>query len=422
MAKKNRAHSFSFFDSHHGIERQTLYICGALTLLTSSFVVSQLHYNHVRYVMLEKVDQAGATSSFSKTNNVVLTLGKTRLSLDRHTAFIPITFSSTDNVGIKAKNYKFYIAASDGKPMDYRVTGHFIMYGSVGRSILVLHSPTTIKNQPLVLFIVNQKKVPTVNSDEEDQEMEQQDANATDFGKFDVAPFKINPGATDVKKHKRIQSSYTQVEDLYEQIFGSKDVHQIRKGIDADNRQIKHNKQAAAALVERLKSEGYEVPKTPDWVHDNWRPHDAINLETGKTRNGHNALTYQPQSDENSTDQFPTSLKNKDGSTTDDYDNQQNNADADSSTSSNSSSSDNQTSNGSSTGANTVGGTQTDPAKQWSDLQTAWANIKQLKQDIYVTKYQSLYRIRRQEQSILDQSSIGPGKLVVQKGQVKENK
>ena len=420
MAKNNKQRSFSFFDSHHGIERQTLYICGALALLSGSFVVSQLHYNHVRYVMLEKVDQAGATSTFSRTSGVTLTLGKTRLSRDRHTAFIPITFSSTDGVGIKAKNYKFYVAASDGKPMDYRISGHFLMYGTTGRSVLVLHSPTTIKNQPLVLFILSQKKVATIDESNEDATMTQQNAEANQFGKYDVAPFKINPGATDVKKHKRVDGEYTQLQDIYEQMFGSKDVHQVRQAIDADKKQIKKNKETADALIERLKAEGYEVPKEPDWVKDSWRPDDAVNLTTGKTRNGHSAMNYQPQPDNNSTDQFPQDLKNKDGSTTSDY-TAQNNADQDSdSSSSNASSS--TTSDGQSTGADTIGGTQSDPSKQWSDLQQAWTMIKSLKRDIYVTKYQRLYRIRRQEQSVIEQATIGPSKLVVQKGQVKESK
>ena len=115
MARNNKRarRSFSFFDPHHVIERQTVYIGLSIGLLAGGMTVSQIHYNHVRYEQLMKVDQAGATSNFSKTNNTTLTLGKTHLSTDNKTAFIPITFSSTDNVGIKANNYRFYVLKSE---------------------------------------------------------------------------------------------------------------------------------------------------------------------------------------------------------------------------------------------------------------------------------------------------------------------
>lgn len=410
---KRTRRSFSFFDPHHVIERQTVYIGLSIGLLAGGMTVSQIHYNHVRYEQLMKVDQAGATSNFSKTNNTTLTLGKTHLSTDNKTAFIPITFSSTDNVGIKANNYRFYVLAASGKAMQYKVSGHFIMYGTTGRGVLVLHSPTKIENQPLVLFVINQKKVSTVDEQNEDDTMDTTDTNSREFGKYDIAPFKINPGATDVHSHSKIDETMNNPEGVYESLFGSSDIQEIRKNIRSDQRRIKKQEAAASALRERLQDAGYEVPANPDWVKDSWRPDDAINLQTGKTANGKSALTYQASSQESGQDTFPTSLKNKDGSTTSDAQansqSDDDNANGDSSQAGADSSSNN---------ANQIGGTASDPATQWSKLQQAWTNIKQAKRDLYVVQYQRLYKIRHKSRNILSQATVGAGKNVVQKGKV----
>lgn len=414
MKKKNAKRSFSLFDPHHVIERQTIWIGCSVGLLIGGVAVSQIHYNHVRYEQLMRVDQSGATSHFSKTQNTVLTLGKTHLSPDHKTAFIPLTFSSTDNVGINAKNYRFYVTAASGKAMTYKVRGNFIMYGTTGRGVLVLHSPTKIENQPLALFVINQKKVSTVDEANEDNTMDQASADTTEFGKYDVAPFKINPGAIDVAKHSRIDASAQQPLPIYEQLFGSGDIQKIYKAIDKDKSQIKKYNKAASALVERLKDAGYDVPKAPAWMAEDWQPEDAINLKTGKTRNGKNALTYKRQSTDSasSNNQYPTNLTNRDGTTTADATEQRQNED----------SSSNSDANADSGNANSIGGTATDPATQWQNLQQAWNQVETLKINLYVTQYQRLYRSRHQNKSVLRQTTIGPGHAVVQKGKVEVKK
>lgn len=412
MAKKNGKRSFSLFDPHHVIERQTIWIGCSVGLLIGGVAVSQIHYNHVRYEQLMRVDQSGATSHFSKTQNTVLTLGKTHLSSDHKTAYIPLTFSSTDNVGIHAKDYRFYVTAASGKAMTYKVRGNFIMYGTTGRGVLVLHSPTKIQNQPLALFVINQKKVSTVDQADEDNTMDQASADTTEFGKYDVAPFKINPGAIDVAKHSKIDAKATDPLPIYEQLFGAGDTRQIYKAINKDKTQIEKYNKAADALIERLKDAGYDVPKSPAWMAKDWQPDDAINLKTGKTRNGKNALTYHPQTTDNasSNNQYPTNLTNRDGTTTAD-------ASADRQNNSDSSSSD-ADANAESGNANAIGGTATDPASQWQNLQQAWNEVETLKTNLYVTQYQRLYRNRHQSKSVLRQTTIGPGHAVVQKGKV----
>ena len=49
MKKKNAKRSFSLFDPHHVIERQTIWIGCSVGLLIGGVAVSQIHYNHVRY-------------------------------------------------------------------------------------------------------------------------------------------------------------------------------------------------------------------------------------------------------------------------------------------------------------------------------------------------------------------------------------
>lgn len=430
--RKNRR-SITWFAPHHTIERQTIYVATVLTLLGSGFVVSQVRYNHLRYEQLMKVDQAGASSTFSKSTNTTLTLGKTRLSPSRHTAYIPITWSSTDQVGIKAKNYRFYITSASHKPMRYKFTGNFVMYGTDGRGILVLHSPNKIQNQPLVMFVVNQRHVPTADEEQEANQLDQSDGDTRQFGKFDVAPFKINPGAIDVQKRDRLNLPVDDMQGLYETVFGSADARKIHKSIEQDQKDIKEQIAIAEGLRERLEDAGYKVPKNPSWLKSDWKPAYAVNVNTGKTANGHDALTYEPDEDsdgqDNSSDNYglPRSLKNSDGTTTDDA-NQNSDSDSDSPNASSSSSAtrdngmgdnnDHQADNDSNTNANKIGGTSSDPSKQWQDLQTAWLKIRADKEDIYFAQAKRLYRIRKQERGILSHATLGPSKAIVQRGKV----
>lgn len=401
MAKKDKTTTgkvkdnvVSIFDPHHVIERQTVWMAVSVGLLVGGFGYSQLHYNHQQYETLMTVDQSGSTATFSKTSSTTLTLGKTHLSTDGKTAFIPISFNSTDNVGIMANDYKVYVGASTGKIMPYKVHGQMIMYGANGRAVIVLKSNKKIVNEPLALFILNNKKVATVDEADADSTIEN-NSTSSEFGKYDVAAFKVNPGAVDVKRHERLDAKPTEVQSIYEELFGSDDIKNIHKAIAKDNAKIDKYKNAASALVERLTSEGYSVPSEPAWMKDSWRPFDAVNLKTGRTANGKSALSYQPSSssdDDKDSVTFPDSLKNSDGTTT-----------ADASSSSNSSSS----SSSSSTNNDANATTQSDPATQWNNLQTAWSQIKTIKRDIYVTQYAQLYKIRKQEKSILKQASIG---------------
>lgn len=418
MPKKRGIRSASLFDRHHGIERYTIGLALAVSLLTGGFVVSQVNFHHLQYEELMKVDGAGSTTNFSKTKGVVLTLGRMRLSSNRKTAYVPITFSSTDSVGIKAKDYRFYVTDSSKKPMKYKVRGNFIMYGTTGRGVLVLQSPTRIVNEPLVLFIINQKHVQTIDENNEDNTMANASGDQFNFGRFDVAPFKINPGAIEVQQHRRVDTDPTDLIAVYEQMFGSGDISKIQKRIESDKKTIRKNEEAAAALRERLEDAGYEVPKNPDCMKNSWRPSDMINLKTGRTMDGkHSALSYNPEGDVTNLDpgnKYPKTLKNKDGSTMDDATRQSQSESDDSSSVSNA--------NASSNANNQIGGTATDPIQQWQQLQQTWQNVFAAKRDIYVTRYQQLYSVRHQERHVTEHATIGPMKSVKQVGKVEVEK
>ena len=399
--KEPKKQRFSWFDPHHGIERQTIMVGVSLLFLTGGFVVSQHHLSHERYVQTMTVDSAGTTATFSKSTSTVLTLGKTQLSPDQKTAYIPVTFSSMDNVGIKAANYRIYVAAADGKTMPYRMSGRFIMFGSKSRAVILLHSPKKIQNQPLGIAIMNSKKVSTVSQAAADDAVESNTSGSTDsseFGKYDVAAFKVNPGATDVtntKKNSRITVDSEDVQAVYETVFATKDIKSVRKQIAADNKKIGQYESAADGLIERLMNAGYVVPNAPKWLSDSWRPYDAVNLKTGKTANGKDVATYIADGGSSNDDpdavEYASTLTNKDGTTT---------ADADSASQADSSSSSDDS------GSDTGQTTQTSASDQWSSLQQAWDTIKDLKRDIYVTQYASIYKFREQNKSIKTQSSI----------------
>lgn len=373
------------FDSHHVIERQTILMGTSFVLLIGGIVVSNIHNNNVQHQILMRVDQSGTVSSFSKTSDVKITLGKTYLSSDRKTAFIPITFNTLDKTGIKANNYKLFLGDAANKKMQNKFSGNLILYPSTNRGVIVLKSSSVIKNQPLALFIMNLKNVSSVDEINTDSiSSANKNGDQSSFGGYDVAPFKINPGATTVTKRKKINVNPTDIHGVYTSIFKSSDESDVQKVIKKDKKKIQENIDVANELRSRLELAGYEVPDNPPWLSNNWKPYDAINLNTGKTKNGKDALSYVPSSSDDDPDKvdYPNSLNNNDGSTTD----------------SNSVVSDDSTSS-----SDTV---QSTPSQQWSDLQSAWDAVKRLKRDIYVTQYKKLYKYRKEDSDILKQASI----------------
>lgn len=374
-----------FFDSHHVIERQTILMGTSVVLLVSGFVVSTVHNNNVQHQILMKVDQSGTESNFSKTSDVTITLGKTYLSSDRKTAFVPITFNTLDKTGINANNYKLFLGDAANKKMQNKYSGNLILYPSTNRGVVVLKSNSVIKNQPLVLFIMNLKNVSSVDEVNMDSiSSANKDGDNLAFGGYDVAPFKINPGATTVAKREKLSVDPKNIHGVYTSIFKSSDESDVQKDIKKDQKKIEQNIDVAKELRSRLELAGYEVPGNPPWLNDDWRPYDAVNLETGKTKNDKDVLSYVPSSADDDADKvdFPTNLNNKDGSTTD---------------------SNSVTDNSDSSSTNT---TQATPAQQWSDLQSAWNAVKKLKRDIYVTQYKKLYKYRKEDSDILKQASI----------------
>ena len=383
----------NIFDSHHVIERQTIVMTASVLLLGSSFIVSTMRKNDLEYAQLMKVDQSGTSSSFSKTDSTKITLGKTYLSSDKKTAYIPITFNTLDKTGINANDYKVYVGDATGKKMDAKFDGRLMLYPSKLRGVVVLNSSEKIQNQPLVMFILNMKNVKTLadlESSVDNDGVNASNSNDT-FGNYDVAPFKINPGATDVTKRSKINIDSTSLKDVYASIFKTNDESKVESHIKKDQDEIQKNIEVAKELEQRLKLAGYEVPDEPAWMKESWRPYDTIDLKTGKTAKGDDALTYVPASSNLDSDdvEFPSTLNNQDGTNTND-------ASMQSSESSDSERSDNDE-------------TST-PSSQWSDLIRAWRNVKELKRDIYVNQYKLLYKYRTDERSVLKQASISSSK------------
>lgn len=406
---KDRAGSVKWFDSHRKIEQFGIKLMAWTAFLGVGFTISTVNNRHRVYEELMTVNNAGSTSTFSKTQDVTLTLGSSRLSQDKKTAYIPVTFSATDEMSHQANNFKIFVWTSDNKPLQYHVNGRFVMFGTTGRATLVLKSPESIKNQPLFIYFRNDKKIPSEDEATADANMTNNpDGGSSAYGKYDVARFKVNPGSRVVQRTSRLDANIDTddgLEDLYETIFGTSDVKKVRKNIRNDQRRINQNMVRAHQLESELKDEGFNVPKEPAWMSSSWRPFDAVNIKTGMTKNGQRAASYSYDANNDPDNvSFPNSLTGKDGETTDNSGNTSNNQ------------SDQNDSN------ENIGGTQSDPSDQWSKLVQAWQRIQTLKRDIYINQYTQLAKVYKQEKSILNQTSVGSYSHVKIKSPVKVKK
>lgn len=406
MAKQPKWRQAQIFDPHHAIERQTVMVGLSLSLVIGGMIYSEAHWKHVQYQQLMKVDQAGAKTNFSKTSDVSVTLGETQLSMDGKTAFIPISFSSTDSIGIRANDYRVYVGAASGKTMQNKVRGHLIMYGTHGRAVIVVHATKRMANQPLAIFLLSLKHVQTADvANADDTVTANNGSTYNDFGKYDVAPIKLNPGATAIKKKVRLTVSPTDKVGIYRDLFGDADRRVVNKAIKKDQTALKKNLAAANGLKERLKAQGFKLPDDPKWIKNDWRPYDTVNLDTGKTANGQSALTYDGSTGEASADdpdqvQYPDQLEGANGATTDTT-----NANAGSDDDDNSSS---------------IGGNQTSASQLWSNLTNVWDKIHSLKRDIWVVQRAKLYQIKHDEKQIHQQATTSSDSHFRQISKVKE--
>lgn len=357
--------------------------------------------NVLIHQMQMKVDSAGTTATFSKSTDTTLTLNKTHLSKNGKTAYIPITFNSFDSVGIKADDYRLAVKPTDMKPMAYRLTGRLVLFQSANRGVIVITADKKIENEPLSIAILNTTSVAkgttTDDGDVDDVESDTGDSGDIDWGKHDGLMFICNPGTTEAQAHTRLDAAPTDAKALYQQIFNSDDKQTIERKIKANQQKIRQNRAAAQALRERLSASGYDVPKNPAWIRDDWRPYDAVNLKTGRTANGKDVNTYVADSEEtdqnDDTENYPQNLKGRHGKTTEDDNSTNGDSNADSS-------------NG--------------PAQQWTDLQDAWTAILEEKRDIYVTQYSNLYITKKSLQDVLDNATVGQSKYFKQLSKVEE--
>lgn len=397
--------NLTWLNPHRKIEQFGIKLAATVALLGVGTTISIVHNNHRIYEQLMTINNAGATSTFSKSSDVTLKLGTTRMSPNGKMAFVPVTFSSTSSMSRDPNNYKIFVWTSNNKPLKYHVRGQFVFYGTTGRAVLVLTSPEKIANQPLFVYFRNDKHIPTAEEADADSSMTNAGAN-NNYGKYDVAMFKINPGARSVQKEHRVDANVNDdagVEAIYGEIFGNSDERNIHKVINHDRTKIEQNQMVADQEYSALKSEGFDVPAKPKWTKDSWRPFDMVDIKTNKTKNGHNAQTYSYTASEDP-DQanFPGTLNGKNGITTQTQNTNKANND--------------------SSGDQNVGGTQEDPSIQWNNLTKAWTNILNLKRDIYITQYTQLARIYQQKKSIFEQTEVGTTHHVVIKSPVKVEK
>lgn len=398
------------FDRHRKIERRRLYFILAALTLAFGWGLGFWHAHVVAKENALKTTAYDSEVSFSKTQNTNLKLGKVTASKDLHRAFIPITFSSMQQLSTEAKSYMIMVTASEGD-MHYNPTGRLVLFGNSGRGIIVIESPTKIQNQPLTIYIRNDKDLSSEPTSSDETAENYDDSKSLDdmMSKYDLLYFKVNPGAKGIKKLSKFDKGKTEVSsfNLYKQFYANPDLEKIKDSNQHQRKDIRLKTRIAKEYKNRLVLAGYKVPAAPKWMKDDWRPYDFVNPKTGKVGNGKNKVkanynTTNSESSSNSNDpdnvQYPDDLERKDGTGSLVSDAQKQDTTDSPAAYDNASSDD----------TDNVGGNNQSPTEIWSSLQDAWNSVHADKRAIYVQNNSVKYTVKSALETQTETSSVGP--------------
>ena len=386
------------FDEHRKIERATFTFMITIIMFVSGSIwsVINVHNNNVRIAM--NVNKSGESFSFSKSG-AVLTLHRNWLSRDGHTAYIPFTISDNNTISSDVNRYTLFVKSAEGK-LQYRPSGRLVFFGTNGRGLIEIHSDEGLTSQPIIIYLKNKSSFKTANTSDasavEDVENNVDAAEDALFKKYDLVKIKVNPYNTEARKSYRTSYSLKEPQLLYAQIFTNPKIDKLQKQIKKKERNIGSYITGVDELRDRLTSEGFQVPKNPDWVKDDWKPDNAINSQTGTfIKSGESAVNYDASMPDTWDGSYPESLYTKDGRSTSDTDDN--------------------------TSANTNENSSS-PLEQWNDLTATWDKIRLIKVEIYVTDAKKLYMLRNDADSMKKNTSVSSTKQFFILGEVKSRK
>lgn len=378
---------------HRGMEHKGITALICLILLTSGGGLGYTRYlTHMR-LQAETKTRYNAEVPFSKSTGTTLKLDRLRLSGDKRTAYVPFSFNNMDTISEDANKYSVFVGATNGG-MKQAVSGRMVLFGSIARGVIILHSIHRIANQTIDVFIRNNAQLNMDDEEQTEPDINNSNQYIKDFEqKYDALHFKVNPGARGAV-HNRLLTTHDDPNQIYMQLFGQADRDKALRGDTESRSKIKIDLNVAKEFSSRLKKMGFRLPKTPKWMSSNWRPYDAI-MSNGIPRNEEGRANakdvaddaaYSPVNDKQDTQdqvQFPNVLKKKDGTTT----NSQN-----SSTVNGGPSGGSDNSNGGQSHIN--GGNVNSPSELWAKLQQAWNEVLTLKHNIYTTNAATLFKVK----------------------------
>lgn len=400
---QSRSFWVNLFGQHNKIEHWGLTIA-ILTGVTMMGLVwcGVVHHNRV-IQRLETVNASGTQVKFSRTKSSFV-LHKTVVSKDGKWAFIPFNFTNASALSNNANDYRVMIMARGNKhaTLSYHPEIRMILFGPSGKGCIAIGSATKVQNQPITVFLINRKYL-AAGLDSDNTGSQQTSYNfmhgsKTQSGlaalqkKYDFLTFSVNPAPTEALESKnRPDITFENKAELYDNLFGHKNVNHSRATIAKDWQQVKAKKALADQDRNKLIQMGYDVPEAPKWMDDNWEPFDTVNMKTKKTKNGHSALSYTTIDSDADKDNVtePDTLKNKNGKTMGEQVNGKSQANQDSS---------------SNNSDNTEGASDQD---LWSTLTQTWDEVHQLKRDIFVTQRVNILQYNEEKNEQNSQTSIG---------------
>lgn len=388
---------------HKKIEHRTVLFCAATVLFVGCFGTAY-YKGYQRDVQIANQTTPLSTQlNFSKTSNAQVKLQPLLKSQDGKTVYIPFSISTMENLSQSANNYRLYVMPVSKGEVLPKMKAQLVLFSYSGYGLIRLECNTKFEPQTMQMVIENTYHMAS-NSDNDGM------ANVSDIGneklqqlgqKRDIVVFSTNPGATNNVMKKRVDNEATW-NQVYNICFGDAQIKQVEKSNQKLKNDIQSQLNTAKTYAQRLEVAGYDVPKAPDFVKDDWRPYNEINPDTGKFKNGtkagaeavSNATQNMNNPDAQYYQNLPQYLDNRKYGKNQMQD-QQNQIQG-------------QTTNESGQQNNNTG----NAVQQWSQLKQAWGNILSDKQKLYIANNYRLYNLKTDQDTNLQGLSIQSPKHV----------
>lgn len=243
------------FGSHYAIERFGVIFVSLMVCMC--ILVGSIFSNKIRADHKLLAGQAIYTQQFSMSlSGDVCSIKGLYVSDDLTKCYIPMQFSSMDNLPLEASGYEVYVTGSNvnGEKSDLQShpEGRLYVFGDTGLFGLYLYSPGGFPSQIMAISL----KTKTYSGEN------------SGYGDSNVGRFFVNPGGTYASHAEFLNKSEWTVSDAYEETEIRNYERVVRSNLRSDLLEMRNQRLAMNDAMGRLEKYSIMRPDLPEQILD----------------------------------------------------------------------------------------------------------------------------------------------------------